>query len=416
MSEHHAAPSGNGQRLVVFVQENKTVDFMFPSLAGWGADVVPNGPLLSVAPPFDQPHDRDAWVHYRMGDYPAQRLSIDDTIVVPYYSWLAKTYTFSDHHTGAGSNSTSGHLLTFTGQTPTFRNPSFTGPHPSWDLPTVFALAERAGVSWGAFVDHGRYPTKLITELGNGPLAAHIHGPGDFLRLATTGQLPQLCYVWSPGGSDEHPPTRPPVDPNYLTNGQHLIWQQVDAVIASGQWATTTFILTWDDWGGYADHVLTPNIETLPDALHPNGFQAISGSRVPLLMFGGTVRQGIDNHWHTHASIPKTAIDLLHLPPLGVPRVDTAPIPRAPRRPITATIHATPPRHHNHPTNTPDTPTNTQPTPTLARTTRPAHATTHHQHHRPPARPHRRDRAPHPTATTQTLNRGSERDCPRGVG
>ncbi|MDQ6945495.1 MAG: hypothetical protein M3256_04320, partial [Actinomycetota bacterium] len=88
---------------------------------------------------------------------------------------------------------------------------------------------------------------------------------------------------------------------------------------------STTFILTWDDWGGYVDTVRTPSVETLPDAVHPNGFQAIGGSRIPLLMFGGKVAQGIDAQWHSHASVPKTIIDLLGLPAMGVPRVDQAP-------------------------------------------------------------------------------------------
>jgi hypothetical protein len=63
----------------------------------------------------------------------------------------------------------------------------------------------------------------------------------------------------------------------------------------------------------------------VPDAVHPDGFAAIGGSRLPLVMFGGKVEQAIDNRWHSHASIPRTIIDLLGLPELGVPRVDTAP-------------------------------------------------------------------------------------------
>jgi len=35
-------------------------------------------------------------------------------------------------------------------------------------------------------------------------------------------------------------------------------------------------------------------------------------------MFGGRVRQRIDPQWHSHASIPKTIIDLLGLPAMGV--------------------------------------------------------------------------------------------------
>lgn len=42
-------------------------------------------------------------------------------------------------------------------------------------------------------------------------------------------------------------------------------------------------------------------------------------------MFGGGVMKGIDNSWHSHASIPKTIIDLFKLQALGAPRVDTAP-------------------------------------------------------------------------------------------
>jgi hypothetical protein len=43
-----------------------------------------------------------------------------------------------------------------------------------------------------------------------------------------------------------------------------------------------------------------------------------------MLMFGGQVKQGIDTNWHSHAVIPKTAIDLLGLAPFGIPRVDTS--------------------------------------------------------------------------------------------
>jgi hypothetical protein len=70
--------------------------------------------------------------------------------------------------------------------------------------------------------------------------------------------------------------------------------------------------------------VSTPSAETVIDALHPAGFQIIGGTRIPMLMFGGQVKQGIDTNWHSHAVIPKTVIDLLGLPPFGIPRVDTS--------------------------------------------------------------------------------------------
>jgi hypothetical protein len=46
------------------------------------------------------------------------------------------------------------------------------------------------------------------------------------------------------------------------------------------------------------------------------------GPRVPLIMFGAHVRAGIDRRWCSSASVPKTALQLLGLPPLGVARLD----------------------------------------------------------------------------------------------
>jgi hypothetical protein len=55
--------------VIVFVQENKTTDFYFPTMAAWGAAVAEHGDLLAAPPNFDQPHDRSAWVHYAAGDW-----------------------------------------------------------------------------------------------------------------------------------------------------------------------------------------------------------------------------------------------------------------------------------------------------------------------------------------------------------
>jgi hypothetical protein len=100
----------------------------------------------------------------------------------------------------------------------------------------------------------------------------------------------------------------------------NAVWQAVDAVVRAGGWHETVFLLTWDDWGGWDDHVATPNVEHTPD-----GVQLAFGPRVPLLVFGATVRPGIDSRWCSHVSVAKTALRLLGLPALGVPRLDDDP-------------------------------------------------------------------------------------------
>ena len=289
-----------GHRVVVFLQENKTTDFYFPTMAAWGAAVVNRGALLAAPPNFDQPHDRNAWVHYSMGDYPGLAVQVDNDAVIPYYSWLAKQFVFCDHHFGSGSNSTPGHMLAIGGQMPTMKNPPFVGAHPVWDLPSIFSVAQAAGVEWAAFPDGSGYPTKFYTSLTVAPGNGNVHPPNQFIPMAKGGTLPPVCYVWSPSGYDEHPPAVS--DPTYVTKGQDLVWQRVQAVIEGGGWADTTFILTWDDWGGYADSVPTPAVETVPDAIHPSGYAAIGGSRIPLVMFGGKVEAGIRSGTHTRRS------------------------------------------------------------------------------------------------------------------
>jgi len=130
--------------------------------------------------------------------------------------------------------------------------------------------------------------------------------------VSDAANLPALSMVWHDSPYDEHPVAD-------VTLGQDKIWQAVDAVVAAGHWADTVFLVTWDDWGGWDDHVATPNVEHTTD-----GVQLAYGPRVPLLMFGGPVRPGIDSRWSSHPSIGKTVLDLLGLPPLGVPRLDQA--------------------------------------------------------------------------------------------
>ena len=104
----------------------------------------------------------------------------------------------------------------------------------------------------------------------------------------------------------------------------------VDAVVRGGGQPDTLLMLTYDD------HVATPVLEYTPDNV-----QLAHGPRVPLIMFGGRVAAGIDHRWCGHASITKTAMQLLGLPEFGVARVDDDP-GLADRVGTTATVTAPP--------------------------------------------------------------------------
>ena len=89
--------------------------------------------------------------------------------------------------------------------------------------------------------------------------------------------------------------------------------QLINAVENSPAWASTAIVLTWDDWGGFYDHVIPPSQDAL-------GY----GFRVPLLVISPYAYAG-DNSSNTHishdqfefASVLKLAEEVFHLPSLG---------------------------------------------------------------------------------------------------
>jgi hypothetical protein len=176
---------------------------------------------------------------------------------------------------------------------------------------SVFGLAEEQGVAWRAYTPLGRgYPTRFYTQLRGSP---HVVAAKRFLADAAGGRLPALSYVWHANGENEHPPQN-------VTRGMDIVWRCIDAVVRGGGWQDTVFMLVYDDWGGYDDHAWTPATEYTPDNV-----QLAFGPRVPLIMFGGQVRAGIDHRWCSQVSVLKTVMQLLGLTALGVRRVDRDP-------------------------------------------------------------------------------------------
>ncbi len=302
--------AGAVKRVIIMVQENHTVDSYFRGLAPYGGNVATDWPTASNPPPSDQPHDRNAYFAWLTGASSGARVQFDTARVLPYYLYLAVTGAFLENHcAGFGTNSTANHLIIVGGQSPTLKNPSFTHP-PEWDMPSLPGLAGDHGVSWRAYAAANGYPVAFYTQLKG---SANVVSSANFVADAASGGLPELVMLWHDSPLDEHPPAD-------VTQGMNIIWQSVDAVVRAGQWEETVFMLTWDDWGGYDDHVKTPALEYTPDNV-----QLAYGPRIPLLVFGGHVKTGIDSRWCGHASITKTAIDLLGLPALGMPRVDEGP-------------------------------------------------------------------------------------------
>jgi phospholipase C len=135
--------------------------------------------------------------------------------------------------------------------------------------------ANQSGYIWSALnafpqirFDHARWAkvvpyTQFASDLANGALQA-------------------VSWVVFPGDLSEHAPASVCKGENYTVN-------LVNALAASPYWCSTALFITWDDFGGFFDHVPPPN--------QPNADVYGPGFRVPLLIISPYARAGfIDSH------------------------------------------------------------------------------------------------------------------------
>lgn len=113
-----------------------------------------------------------------------------------------------------------------------------------------------------------------------------------FFEDVAHGSLPAVCMV-EPAFSynDNHPPHHPGL-------GELFLASVYEAIAASAAWERTLIIVTYDEHGGFADHVPPP---TVPDDDPGGGFDQL-GFRVPSLLIGPWVQRGVDHTRYDHTS------------------------------------------------------------------------------------------------------------------
>jgi phospholipase C len=132
-----------------------------------------------------------------------------------------------------------------------------------------------------------------------------VFGHRSFLERAAAGDLPAVSWIdpnfydltFGPAGSnDDHPPSD-------LRAGQKLVLQLFDAVVRSPAWEKTLLVITYDEHGGFFDHVQPPAAADDHPALR--GY----GPRVPALVVSPWVGQRQASHTvFDHTSLIKTIL------------------------------------------------------------------------------------------------------------
>jgi phospholipase C len=224
---------------------------------------------------------------------------------LPFYWNMADRYVLFDHFfSSALGGSYANHVYWVaagTGQAinyhPLHKGANVTDSVPPHGLriTTIFDRLERAGLSWKFYVQNYD-PTITFRTLRNltnanrasqavwvplldiprfieSPvLMSHVVDLSEYYRDLRDGTLPDVAYI-VPSGASEHPP-------GSIATGQRFVRGLVNALMASKEWSDSAFMMAYDDWGGWYDHVPPPRRDANGD-----------GFRVPAMLVSPYARQ-----------------------------------------------------------------------------------------------------------------------------
>lgn len=313
--------------VIIVTQENRSFDHMFGHLSRAGqpeaegipdAWRIPDSTGTPVAPthatttclPTDPPHQWDAmhaaWDMGAMdgfvrvaaigGSDGLYVLTYNDSSDLPFYHWLASTFAIGDRYFGSSLGGTwANRDYLYAATSNGVRN---TGEATLAGVRSVFDQLDDAQVRWGV------YTTGIPRQDCLGWTVGHrgVHSIDVFLALLADGTLPPVSFVDPSGASDEHPPGN-------LQGGESWEHQIYDTAIASPLWPHLALFLTYDESGGFFDHVPPPA------ACIPSADQADFdryGIRIPMTVVSPWARaHSVSHRTHDHTSLLRF-VQLIH--------------------------------------------------------------------------------------------------------
>ncbi len=258
---------------------------------------------------------------------------VKEAEVAPYWA-MGEQYAIADRmYEPLGASSFTPHLFSVAGQSDgTIDNPSSSpwgcdsppgtivnimiddggyeepGPYPCFNMASLAGILDARGLAWRYYgaplADYGYLweAYDAIAPIRNGPDWSRnvVMPPAQFLTDVSKGTLKSMTWVTPTVLTSDHPVSTSNMGPSWIAS-------VVNAVGTSQFWDTTAIFITWDDWGGWYDHVPPP-------VVGPFGL----GIRTPLIVVSPYARGGYVSHVpHTMGSILHFAEEALNLPSLG---------------------------------------------------------------------------------------------------
>jgi phospholipase C len=227
-----------------------------------------------------------------------------DQTDLPYYYELAAQFATSDRYFSSLLSGTNpNRMYLFAGTSFGHVNPD-QPPSGGWPQPTIFDHLDQAGITWWYYYqDNGIYLPQWQTYSRD---ASKLRPISDwYTDIQNQSMLPQVIFIERAGPTklDEHPPYS-------IQRGAANTAKILNALLASPSWASSVFILTYDEYGGQYDHVI-PACMVPPDGIapilqpgEPKGSFAYAGYRVPVMVVSPWVKPNYVSHtWRDHTSI-----------------------------------------------------------------------------------------------------------------
>ena len=308
------------EHVVIIVKENHTFDNYFGTFPG------ANGTKLPAAkdPPTggDPRHDHAAWLERATH---AVKLQYSEKDIPSYFSF-ARQFTLCDNYfTEVASQSEPNHLMLIAAASPIIDNASKTRtyqPQEPFQLSTLPKALEKSKLTWATYGDPGFSYFNAIAELKGSP---NILPWTQFDTHVANESLPNVCWVYAPGSPvdlSEHPPYGKDAGQQTVKLGSQWTADRVHKLGQSKLWRTSVVFITWDDWGGWYDHVEPPSQHKWTGggpASGPSytGTQFSYGNRVGCVVISPYSKRGIASAFHSHVSLVKFCETTFGLKPLN---------------------------------------------------------------------------------------------------
>lgn len=177
-----------------------------------------------------------------------------------------------------------------------------------WDQTTLYEMLDNNGISWKIF--HGDGDISQATVLRHTPWVDPMR---YFYRAANGSEanFPKYCFIEPHYGTlskssqnDQHPLSD-------VFRGEQLIWDVYNSLRANEPlWQKSLLIITYDEHGGFYDHVEPPATVPPDNRTDHSGFRFDKlGVRVPAILLSPWLDKGVITDTFDHTSILKFLID-----------------------------------------------------------------------------------------------------------